>query len=461
MSRLWIPFVLAALCCAGSIRAGAAAQEQLKTQYDEACKTLKEDDEAAQQRLAQWCDTNKLKSEAEKHWGAYYTVVIRKKRAELEKKPTRAAYVSLVDFCTRSNLRSQADEFSRELLLFDFRDQKAKLKAGDAKALLALAKSSAKNGLTEQSTETLREIIALEADHAEARAELGYFKIDGKWQTEEELGQKFVAAPAAERDALFSAWQKAGFKNTRAELDKYVAWSGAPKGHLRDLKVPGYSQPTAWYHLNVPDEYEAFKPALPLIIFLHGGGTGSGSANDIVAYGDVLVSMSGCIGIFPNHINDWWATPVETNYLMTIIGEVLKSYRVDMRRIYLMGGSMGGNGTWAIGTQYSEMFAGIEPAAAYWEPGLGLPMKNLLAKPVYILHGVNDKVVQVECSRRASDVLKKQGTNYIYAELDCEHQCPQEEYEKGLKWLRQYSNKQTFRFDDMLARAKKNLGGKK
>jgi poly(3-hydroxybutyrate) depolymerase len=107
----------------------------------------------------------------------------------------------------------------------------------------------------------------------------------------------------------------------------------------------------------------------------------------------------------------------------------------DPNRVVLTGHSMGGHGTWSVGTLYPDRFAAIAPSAGWisfwsyaggWEPEVGKPadaivrramnpsdtlgrITNTLAQGVYILHGDADDNVPVEQARTMKAALEKIG----------------------------------------------------
>ena len=107
----------------------------------------------------------------------------------------------------------------------------------------------------------------------------------------------------------------------------------------------------------------------------------------------------------------------------------------DPARVVLTGHSMGGHGTWSIGTLYPDRFAAVAPSAgwiSWWTYGNGwnpapedaagamlrramnpldpLPrLPNTLAQGIYILHGDADDNVPVTEARTMRDALVKLG----------------------------------------------------
>ena len=100
---------------------------------------------------------------------------------------------------------------------------------------------------------------------------------------------------------------------------------------------------------------------------------------------------------------------------------------MDTNRIYLTGLSMGGYGTWALGTTYPSKFAALVPICGGGElisvlmssRDEGPALKSL---GVWAFHGAKDPVVPVQESQRMVDLLKKMGVQEVkftvYPEAD-------------------------------------------
>lgn len=127
-----------------------------------------------------------------------------------------------------------------------------------------------------------------------------------------------------------------------------------------------------------------------------------------------------------------WEDPGRTDAL-EVLAIAKKSFPHDPARVHLTGHSMGGHGTWHIGTLYPDTFASIAPAAgwiSFWsyaggwnpeknDPVLGLfrrslnagetlgRLNNTLAQGVFILHGDADDNVPVTEARTMRRELQK------------------------------------------------------
>ncbi len=126
--------------------------------------------------------------------------------------------------------------------------------------------------------------------------------------------------------------------------------------------------------------------------------------------------------------------------IMRVVQLAKKQFSVDDDRVYLMGESMGGWGTWNVGTRHPDVFAAIAPIyggsdyhAELPEEELGrlkpldrfLLEKNsswamaedLLHTPVLVHHGDADQSVKVDYSRYGVRLLERWGYNVRYIEL--------------------------------------------
>lgn len=165
----------------------------------------------------------------------------------------------------------------------------------------------------------------------------------------------------------------------------------------------------------------------PLVIFLHGAGE-RGRDNEInLKYITGLFLNPEHRKKFPAYVavpqcpaGKWWApqnwkeqqsSPADG--VIGLIDELIKSRQIDISRIYLMGLSMGGNGTWYLLSKYPQKFAAGVPICGWGDPERMVGIKNI---PVWAFHGDKDTVVPVEKSRELIDALRKAGGNPRYTE---------------------------------------------
>jgi predicted peptidase len=101
--------------------------------------------------------------------------------------------------------------------------------------------------------------------------------------------------------------------------------------------------------------------------------------------------------------------------VMTVLEMVREEFKVDERRIYLMGHSMGGSGTLYLGGKYPELWAAI---AADAPPGAGSADALAESKmPVLVIQGDLDTAVPVAGTRQYIARLSELSAAYRYIEI--------------------------------------------
>jgi len=182
-------------------------------------------------------------------------------------------------------------------------------------------------------------------------------------------------------------------------------------------------------------QYYAVNPALKpsptnvLALTLHGASVeGQGQAQAYKGKDDVTL-------VAPTNRRPYGFDWEEIGRLdaLEVLGLAERTIPHDPERVVLTGHSMGGHGTWSVGTLYPDRFAAIAPSAGWisfwsyaggWEPEAGRPADamvrramapsdtlaretNALAQGVYILHGDADDNVPVEQARTMKAELTK------------------------------------------------------
>jgi predicted esterase len=198
------------------------------------------------------------------------------------------------------------------------------------------------------------------------------------------------------------------------------------------------------YMLFMPSTYDPQQPA-PLIVALHGLNITplqqilfDGTTDFAERFGFIVLAPMGF------NLSSWWGsrtgTPVDTaaskpgedvRYSNTELAEIdtmalLKAirehYAVDGDRIYLMGHSMGGAGTYYLGGKYSDIWAGLAPIAGAGGIAEGAA-ERFKGLPTLIMHGAKDSIVPASNSRRAVAALQAVGAPHLYLEFpDKDHE---------------------------------------
>jgi poly(3-hydroxybutyrate) depolymerase len=185
------------------------------------------------------------------------------------------------------------------------------------------------------------------------------------------------------------------------------------------------------YRMYVPASYNGSK-ACPLIVALHGlGGTedaffdGYNKALPPLAesHGYIVAAPLGYrvdgsygwgLGSAPADPATRRTQELSEQDVMQVLQRVRQQYKIDENRIYLMGHSMGGIGTWKIAPKYPDVWAAIAPIS-----GNGAPetLEKIRTVPEIIVHGDNDPTVNVAGSRAMVAKLKALGTEHKYIEV--------------------------------------------
>lgn len=176
--------------------------------------------------------------------------------------------------------------------------------------------------------------------------------------------------------------------------------------------VPATAQQTAkvtpsgiGYLEYLPDGYHASNDKYPVVIFLHGykeKGTSSTDAKLIqrdlprVAYVGLPKYVKfgqkyPFILISPQLKSQYGSWP--SSYVIEVLNDIKKTLRIDEKRIYLTGLSLGGFGVWKTAGDYPDIFAAIAPVCS---GGNALDKAQAIARAnvaTWAFHGGSDNVV--------------------------------------------------------------------
>jgi predicted esterase len=187
------------------------------------------------------------------------------------------------------------------------------------------------------------------------------------------------------------------------------------KGDFRRAYRSTVDQTLQPYRLFVPAAYDGAKP-LPLMVALHGMGGDENSMFD--QYGKELpvdADKAGFIVVAPKGRDpaSMYRGSAEQDVL-DVMNEVQRDYRVDRTRIFLMGHSMGGFGTWSIAQDHPGLFAALGPISGGGSAEGMVKLRNI---PQYVTHGDDDRTVSVNSSRTMVEAGKKAGASITYVEV--------------------------------------------
>tara|TARA_R110002020_G_scaffold396308_4_gene606522 strand:- start:1416 stop:2267 length:852 start_codon:yes stop_codon:yes gene_type:complete len=198
------------------------------------------------------------------------------------------------------------------------------------------------------------------------------------------------------------------------------------------------------------------KEDLPLVIFLHGrGDRGTDNGPQLYNNSEIFMNAMSIVGPnmqskYPSYVlipqcsdkteNEEWAkwvgntpeTPFkglgeDGSYTMNtqpsesgtaaleLIDKIIDSLNLDPNRIYIIGKSMGGFGTWEFTARRPELFAAAVPLAGYSDPS---QVDNIKHIPYWIFHGDQDEYNPVAGSRTMYNLLTKAYADVKYTEYE-------------------------------------------
>ena len=170
----------------------------------------------------------------------------------------------------------------------------------------------------------------------------------------------------------------------------------------------GYS-----YVLRFPENFKKNKK-YPLVIFLHGGINSNPSK---------LNSRILTVNSFFIPENDQYiiASPIKLGIdwspkkIQDVIADIESQLKIDKKRIYLTGLSMGGRGTFIVAAELPDLFAAIMPLSPHHTPYSYLNLASKVSHlPIFLHHSTNDKTSKFSVAEKMSDELKKLNTNMLF-----------------------------------------------
>jgi predicted peptidase len=186
--------------------------------------------------------------------------------------------------------------------------------------------------------------------------------------------------------------------------------------------------------------YRLFRPQatgkLPLVMYLHGsGGLGTDNLKQL-GLGNIFGT---CVWLLPENQKNFpcyvLAPQTDRGWIkyefsqepakilsgfgdgarlaLQIVDALCHEFPIDEQRIYVMGQSMGGAGTWNVITNRPQLFAAAVICCGSVSPDDGT---GSIAMPLWNFHGESDKTVPVSISRDRIAARRKAGGHPLYTE---------------------------------------------
>ncbi len=188
----------------------------------------------------------------------------------------------------------------------------------------------------------------------------------------------------------------------------------AAQSHLVADELETVTKENLKYYLYYPEHYFDSEETFGLLLFLHGGGESGRALEEIKDTGPPKMLAEG--KQFPflilapqnSHAKKWWNTEAVIQLLDSVTG----MNRVDKNRIYISGLSRGGSAAWELATQYPDKFAAMAVVCGMTP----LPYAHWIDQemPIWVFHGDQDDVIDVEESDKMVAKLRDMGHDVRY-----------------------------------------------
>ena len=218
--------------------------------------------------------------------------------------------------------------------------------------------------------------------------------------------------------------EEAGDGSFRLMTKQFAKAAASPAAIPGQLPVPAGKVSEDWVDLYEPHvdgemSYRLMKPMVfdsnkryPVIVSLHGGGgRGADNRKQLRDWNKLLAdkqrrSDHPCYVLAPQTTRLWNASDLKN--IKRVIAALPS---VDMDRIYILGHSMGGHGTYILIQIDSSYFAAAAPSAGSGLHKTGEFIDASLIKdiPIWSFHGDKDRVCPIERDRKLFVKMKKLG----------------------------------------------------
>jgi predicted peptidase len=195
------------------------------------------------------------------------------------------------------------------------------------------------------------------------------------------------------------------------QFDKLTYQSAQNTLHYRLLKPKGVKE----------------NQKYPLVIFLHGIGERGNDNISNLKYITPLFLNEKNRNNFPCYVAvpqcpatenwtypNWYQEPKEPmRSVIALIDSLSALPFIDSRRIYIMGLSMGGYGTWYLVTRFPDKFAAAIPICG---GGDWSQAEKIAHVPIWAFHGGRDETIDPDQTRTMIKAIKKAGGKPLYTE---------------------------------------------
>jgi predicted esterase len=201
----------------------------------------------------------------------------------------------------------------------------------------------------------------------------------------------------------------------------YPAYLTSKHIYPREYQNKELKQYGKGYMVYLPDGYEADpNKSWPLLFFLHGyGDRGDNLFLLPKASPFIFIREKGHLPfIIVAPLLNTEHTLFPDEYMTRALDEALTNYRVDKKRIYLTGMSMGGEAAYRFALNQPDTFAAVSPLCAYLLSNTDTAsLEKTKGLPIWAIHGADDQVISLARGQQAADAFKKAGADIRFSVL--------------------------------------------
>ncbi|MBA61603.1 MAG: hypothetical protein CMJ76_04485 [Planctomycetaceae bacterium] len=230
--------------------------------------------------------------------------------------------------------------------------------------------------------------IALELPQAQGALSADVAALVKSVQWAVDLGEFYSPAHAGIARAVLAEAERRAALLARGENDWIQKTGLVVRGYYSS--IDGSPQP---YGLEIPEGFDFSQPA-PLYVWLHGRGDKTTDMHFIhqrmTRKGQIAPENAIVVHPFGRHCMGFKSAG-EIDVL-ECVAHVSQQYKIDSRRIVLMGFSMGGAGAWHVGAHYADQWVAVGPGAGFAETKeyIKLKKEDYPAEYVQTLWGMYD-----------------------------------------------------------------------
>ncbi|MHA6484102.1 carboxylesterase family protein [Paenibacillus sp. strain BS8-2] len=170
------------------------------------------------------------------------------------------------------------------------------------------------------------------------------------------------------------------------------------------MQITNHSNTSLGFKLFIPEDYDS-NTQYPLILFLHGIKKRGEDLSLLDNYGLIKHVSENTkfpfIIVAPQcPITSFW--PEVKQEVLDIVSDIKSKFNVNKNKIYVMGFSMGGNGTWDMAATKGDVFSAAVPISGWYEQD----KSHNINIPIWAFHCEDDDVVPISGTVNMVEALK-------------------------------------------------------